>query len=54
MPGANNSNKKTRNKSGNKDGNKYLKLAFSEAAFHAIRHYPEIMKFYNNKKRKKT
>ncbi len=33
VPGANNSNKKMKHKSGNKDGNRYLKIAFSEASF---------------------
>jgi len=53
VPGAENSNRKKRNKSGNKDGNKYLKLALTEAAVQAIRHYPEIKKYYQNKLRKK-
>lgn len=53
VPGAENSNRKKRNKSGNKDGNRYLKLAFTEAAVQAIRHYPDIRKFYKNKLRKK-
>ena len=42
VPGADNSNKKIRHKAGNKEGNKYLKIAFSDAAVHAVRHYPEI------------
>jgi len=46
VPGANNSNHSRRHKSGNKDGNKYLKIAFTDAAVHAVRFYPEIRSFY--------
>jgi hypothetical protein len=46
VPGADNSNKTRHHKSGNKDGNKYLKIALSEAATHAIQFYPEIRRFY--------
>lgn len=52
-PGADNSNRKIKHKSGNKEGNPYLKFAFTEAAFRAIQHYPEIRQFYKNKLRKK-
>ena len=46
VPGAHNSNRTFRQKSGNKDGNKYLKLAFSDCAVRAIQYYPEIRAFY--------
>ena len=36
-----------------KDGNRYLKLAFSHAAVRATQHYDEIKSFYQAKKRKK-
>ncbi len=52
VPGATNSNRKRRNKSGDKNGNKYLKIAFTEAAVAAIRHYKEIRQFYRSKTRK--
>lgn len=52
VPGASNSNQKLKHKSGNKDGNKYLKLAFTEIAVHAIQFYPEIKRFYLAKARK--
>jgi len=46
VPGARNSNKTLRQKSGNKDGNKYLKMAFSDCAVRAIQYYPEFRAFY--------
>jgi transposase len=46
VPGAHNSNKTLRQKSGNKDGNKYLKLAFSDIAVRAIQYYPEYRALY--------
>ena len=52
VPGASNSNQKLKHKSGNKDGNKYLKLAFTEIAVHAMQFYPEIKRFYQAKARK--
>ncbi len=52
VPGASNSNRKLKHKSGNKDGNKYLKLAFTEISVHAIQYYPEIKRFYQAKARK--
>ena len=52
VPGASNSNQKLKHKSGNKDGNKYLKLAFTEIAVHAIQNYTEIKRFYQTKARK--
>lgn len=45
-PGAKNSNKTQRHKSGCKDGNKYLKIALTDAAVHAVRYYPEVRALY--------
>jgi transposase len=45
VPGAGNSGGKTRHKRA-KDGNRYLKLAFSHAAVRAIQYFPEIGAFY--------
>ena len=53
VPGADNSNKKLKHKSGNKDGNKYLKMAFSEAGAKAVQYYKEIKQFHQSKARKK-
>lgn len=53
VPGANNSNRKKKHKSGNKDGNRYLKMAFSEAAAKGVQYYKEIRQFHQSKKRKK-
>jgi len=53
VPGADNSNKKNRHKSANKDGNKYLKMAFTEAAVRAVQYNKEIKEFFNAKERKK-
>lgn len=52
VPGAKNSNKKIGQTSGNKEGNKYLKIAFSDAAVHSIRYYPEIRAHYQKIMRK--
>ena len=52
VPGAKDSNKTRRNKSGNKEGNVYLKIAFTDAAVHAIRYYSEIREFYNKMRRR--
>jgi transposase len=54
VPGANNSANKQLHKSGNKDGNKYLKIVFTDAAVHAIHYFPVIKKFYQSKLRKKN
>lgn len=51
VPGAKNSNRTLRHKSGNKDGNKYLKIAFCDVAVHAMQYYPEIRAFYQRKLR---
>jgi len=53
VPGASNSNRVNRHKSGNKDGNRYLKIAFSEASVRAIQYYKEVRSFYQSKARKK-
>ena len=45
VPAADNSNRRVHHRS-SKDGNKYLKIAFSEAAIHAIQYYPEFKSFY--------
>ena len=46
VPGAKNSNRSMRHKSGCKDGNKYLKIAFTDMAVHAIQYYPEYRRLY--------
>jgi transposase len=45
VPAADNSNRTVRHRS-SKDGNKYLKIAFSDAAVHAIQYYPEYKKYF--------
>lgn len=45
VPAADNSNRRTRQRS-SKDGNKYLKIAFSDAAVHAVQYYQEFKRFY--------
>jgi transposase len=52
VPGAGNSGGRTKHKR-TKDGNKYLKLAFSHAAVRAIQYFPEIRAFYRNTARRK-
>jgi transposase len=53
VPGAANAAARTRHRSGNKDGNRYLKLAFSHATVRAIQYFPEIRAWYQRWKRKK-
>lgn len=53
VPGADDSAGKRRHKRGNKEGNRYLKLAFSHASVRAVQYYPEIRTWYRKKKRKK-
>jgi len=53
VPGADNSNRKIKHKSGNKDGNRYLKMAFTEASIRAIQYFSEIKAFYQSKERRK-
>lgn len=52
VPGAKNSGGKMSHRS-SKDGNRYLKIAFSHAAVRAIQYYPEIKTFYQRQCRKK-
>jgi transposase len=52
VPGAGNSGGRTRHKR-TKDGNRYLKLAFSHAAVRAIQYFPEIRAFYQRLARRK-
>jgi len=53
VPGSNNSNKKVKHKSGNKDGNKYLKMAFTEASVRSVQYFKEIKQYYQSKARRK-
>ena len=53
VPGADNSNRKQRHKSANKDGNRYLKIAFIEAGIKGRQYYKEIRQFYQSKASKK-
>ena len=52
VPGADNSGDRVRHKR-SRDGNRYLKLAFSHAGVRAIQYYPEVKAWYGSKKRKK-
>jgi len=52
VPGAKNSNKTIRHKSGCKDGNKYLKIAFTDMAVRAIQYYPEYRQIYQKIRRR--
>jgi transposase len=52
VPGAKNSNRTKRHKSGCKDGNKYLKIAFTDMAVHAIQYYPEYRHLYTKIRRR--
>jgi transposase len=52
-PSARNSAGKSKQRS-SKDGNKYLKVVFSDAAIHAVQYYPVIRKYYNSLLRKKN
>ncbi len=51
VPAADNSNHRTHHRS-SKDGNKYLKIAFSDAAVHAIQYYPEFKRFFQKMTRR--
>lgn len=53
VPGADNSAGRTRHRSGSKDGNRYLKIAFTHAAIRAIQYYPEIKAWYTRLARRK-
>jgi transposase len=52
VPGASDSGGSHRHKSGNKDGNKYLRAAFGHAAISAYTHYKVVKKFYRKIKRR--
>jgi len=52
VPGAKNSGGTSHHKR-SKDGNRYLKLAFSHAAVRAIQYYPESKRWYERKRRAK-
>ncbi|SMO79408.1 IS110 family transposase [Fodinibius sediminis] len=52
VPGASDSGGSRRHKSGNKDGNKYLRAAFGQAAVSAYTHYKVVKKFYRKIKRR--
>jgi transposase len=51
VPAADNSNRRVHHRS-SKDGNKYLKIAFSDIAVHAIQYYPEFRAFYQKRLRR--
>ena len=53
VPSARNSGGKSKQRT-SKDGNKYLKVAFSDAAVHALQYYPVIRKYQNSLLRKKN
>jgi transposase len=53
VPGADNSAGRQRHRSGSKQGNRYLKIAFSHAGIRAVQYYPEIRAFYKAKARRK-
>lgn len=52
VPVAANSGDRVRHKR-SRDGNRYLKLAFSHAGVRAIQYYPEVRDWYRSKRRKK-
>lgn len=52
VPGSKNSSRTRRHKSGCKDGNKYLRMAFGQAAVSASCQYGPVKKFYNKIKRR--
>ena len=52
VPSADNSGDRVRHER-SRDGNRYLKLAFSHAAVRAIQYYPEVKAWYGSKRRKK-
>jgi transposase len=53
VPGSRNSAGKERHRR-SKDGNRYLKLAFSHAAVRATQYYPEIKRFFERQARRKN
>jgi hypothetical protein len=52
VPGAADSGGRHRHRA-SKDGNRYLKLAFSHASVRAIQYFPEVRQWYQRWKRKK-
>ena len=52
VPGAADSGGRQRHRA-SKDGNRYLKLAFSHAGIRAVQYYPEIRAFFKAKARRK-
>lgn len=52
VPGSKDSGGTRRHRSKNKDGNRYLRIAFNQAAIIAYTHYPVVRKFYNKVKRR--
>jgi len=52
VPGARDSGGSRRHKSGNKDGNRYLRVAFGQATVSAYTHYKVVKKFYRKIKRR--
>lgn len=52
VPGADNSGERTKHRR-SREGNRYLKIAFSHATVRAIQHYPEVKEWYRRKRRKK-
>ena len=53
VPGADHSGGRTRQRPGSKQGNRYLKLAFSHASVRAMQYFPVIKKFYQTQRRRK-
>jgi len=53
VPAADNSNRSVHHRS-SKDGNKYLKITFSDTAVHAIQYYPEYKRFYQKLARRSS
>jgi transposase len=53
VPSARNSGGKSKQRS-SKDGSRYLKMAFSDAAIHAVQHYAEIRSIHQSLSRKKN
>jgi transposase len=53
VPSARNSGGKSKQRS-SKDGNRYLKVAFSDAAIHAVQYYPIIRNYHNSLIRRKN
>lgn len=54
VPGSKDSGGKHLHRSGSKDGNKYLKYAFTEAAIKAMMYYPDIKQFADTLQQRST